>query len=193
MKVIAAVILGLVGASAHAQSFRIEERTDALTRETYLQAKGMKLCQIKSAGFAAQCATLEMAWQPSHPELVALRIEMPTLTSVLEVAVNVDGQVRRYGAEVPVTDINYDSGLRMAAGLGFSSANLFVLPVEVLRSLASDPDAAILRVSGTHTSIDFDFRRKAKMKGLPADELRKFLESVEEEKAASGGPKANAE
>lgn len=76
------------------------------------------LCQVKSAGFAAQCATLQLAWELSTPDLVAVRVEMPTLTSVLEVAANVDGAIRRYGAEVPVTDIDYDKGLKMAAGCG---------------------------------------------------------------------------
>jgi hypothetical protein len=174
----AGLILLLVAVNADAQRFKIEETTDALSRETYLRATGLKLCQVKEAGFAAKCAALELAWHPSEPDLVAVRIEIPDLTSVLEAAANVDGTVRRYGADVPVTDIDYDSGMQVAAGAGFTSANVFVLPVAVLESLASDADSGILRVSGTHSSVDFDFWRKAKMRGLPADELREFLSAA---------------
>lgn len=179
MRLIVGLAFLLVATDAAAQRFRIEESTDALTRESYLQASGLKLCQVKSAGFAAQCAVLQLVWERSTPDLVAIRIEIPDLTSVLEVAARVGGEVRRYGAEVPVTDIDYSSGLQMAAGAGFSSANVFVLPIEALRSLSSDEDSGLLRVSGTHTSFDFDFWRKAKARGLPADELREFVTRIE--------------
>lgn len=181
MKFIIGLAALLLATDALAQRFSIEDRTDALTRETYVQASGLKLCQVKSAGFAAQCAVLQLAWEQSTPELVAIRIEVQDLTSVLEVAARVDGEVRRYGAEVPVTDIDYRSGLQMAAGAGFSSANVFVLPVEALRSLSSDAESGVLRVSGTHSSFDFDFWRKAKARGLPADELRSFLTRIEQD------------
>jgi hypothetical protein len=178
MRIIAVVILLMVAVNADAQRFEIEETTDRLSRETYLRAAGLKLCQVKDEGFAAKCAVLQLAWQPSAPDLVAVRIEIPDLTSVLEVAVNVDGTVRRYGADVPVTDIDYDRGLQVAAGAGFTSANVFVLPVAVLQSLASNAESGILRVSGTHNSVDVDFWRKAKMRGVPADELREFLKEI---------------
>jgi hypothetical protein len=179
MRAITGLILLLLAVNVHAQRFKIEETTDALSRETYLRATGMKLCQAKEAGFAAKCAVLQLAWHPSEPDSVAVRIEIPELTSVLEVAANVDGTVRRYGANVPVTDIDYDRGLQVAAVAGFTSANVFVLPVAVLESLASNADSGILRVSGTHNSLDFDFWRKAKMRGVPADELREFLDAHE--------------
>lgn len=178
-RIFVAVIFCSFAVQASAQSFKIEERVDALSRESLVQATGLKLCQVKSAGLAAKCAMLQLAWQRTKPDLVPVRIELPELTSVLEVAVNVDGTVRRYGAAVPVTDIDYDSALQRAAGLGFSSANVFVLPVEVLRSLASNAESGILRVSGTHSSVDFDFWRKAKMKGVPADELKEFLKRID--------------
>jgi hypothetical protein len=180
MKALFAVAL-LIASSAHAAGFgfRISEEHDAFTKASYLKASGLKLCQIRAAGFAAQCATLDLAWDRRDPGLVIVRLEQPGITSITEIAVNIDGNIQRYGADIPVTDFDYEpSLLRLSAYVAWSSANTFVLPVHALKAIAASKDNGVIRVLGTHAATDYDFYRKARAKGVPADELARFLEAL---------------
>ncbi len=173
MKRIATVVLLFLACNANAQSFKIEEQTDMLTKETYISAGILKLCQTKNAGIIAKCAQLKFAWNPKMPKYVAVRIDIPDIASVLNVSVNIKGTIQTFDADEP-TDIQpyYEKYTR--------SGNTFIMPLEALRALCSDPNYGIMRVSGTHSSYDYDFWRKAKMKGLPSDELREFLDKISE-------------
>jgi hypothetical protein len=55
-----------------------------------------------------------------------------------------------------------------------SSTNDFVLPVAALKSLA-ETEPSLLRVCGVHDCVALDFRRRAKFRGLPVDELNQLL------------------
>jgi len=175
--VVAAVVMMLASVTADAK-LKIEKHVDRLTKQTVTQAKGLKLCQPRDAGAFGKCATLNLAWVADRPETIVLHLEFPDTVSILELAINVDGSVQVFKAATAVTDFDYDPNLAKTGVSGASSANTFLVPASALRSLCKDGASGIMRVSGPHSSIDFDFWRQAKMKGLPVDELREFLEAV---------------
>ena len=176
-QIIAVAFLTLASASSNA-ALKIEKRVDALTKKTLTIARDLKVCQIKTAGMMAKCAALDLTWTDEMPDSIAVRITFPETVSVQQLAINMNGEVQRFDATTAVTDFNYDKNLPTYTGSGASSGNTFLVPVTALRSLCKDADSGIMRVSGTHSSIDFDFWRQAKMKGVPADELRQFLDAV---------------
>jgi len=162
--------------SAHA--FKIEQKQDEFTKASYIRASDLKLCQIKSAGFAAQCASLDLVWDPEMPEVVAIRLEQNGISGITQVAVNIGGDIQRFGADTP-TYFDYSRSIgRASRTLAWSSANMFLLPVSVLEAIAADQGNGLIRVTGLHASTDYDFYRKAKARGVPADELRKFLSAI---------------
>jgi hypothetical protein len=171
-----ALFLCVLSMSAHA--FKIEQKHDEFTKASYIRASDLKLCQIKSAGFAAQCASLDLVWMPDEPETVAIRLEQNGISGISQVAVNINGQIQRFGADLP-TDFDYNRSIgRASSTMAWSSANVFVLPVAALKGIAADQGNGIMRVTGIHASTDYDFYRKAKARGVPADELRKFLDAI---------------
>lgn len=171
-----ALVLCLVTLSAHA--FKIEQKQDEFTKASYIRASDLKLCQIKSAGFAAQCASLDLVWDPEMPEVVAIRLEQNGISGISQVAVNIGGHIQRFGADLP-TDFDYNRSIgRAYSTMAWSSANVFILPVSALQGIVADQGNGVMRVTGLHTSTDYDFYRKAKARGVPADELRKFLEYI---------------
>lgn len=177
MKITAFTVLCLVAFGANA--FKVEERRDEFTKASYVSASDLKICQVKSAGFAARCASIDLVWSRDEPGVVGIRMTQPDIQSITAIAVNIDGTIHRYGADVGVTDFNYDESLgRFASFMAWSSTSTFALPVRALEAIASDEDSGIIRVLGTHAATDFDFYRKAKARGLPADELRQFLEFI---------------
>jgi hypothetical protein len=167
----------LVSATADAK-LKIEKHVDRLTKQTITQATGLKLCQPRDAGAFGKCATLSLAWAAERPDTVQIHFEFPDTVSLLEMAINVDGSIQVFKATTSVTDHDYDPSLAKVGLSGASSANTFQVPVFALRALCKDASGGIMRLSGTHSKLDFDFWRQAKMKGLPADELREFLDAV---------------
>jgi hypothetical protein len=178
MRISCAVCMSLLISMAAYGKLKIEKSVDRLTKQTVTQAKGLKLCQPRESGAFAKCATLSLAWMPELPDSVALRLEFPETVSVQELAINVDGSIQVFKATTAVTDFNYDPNLARLGMSGASSVNTFLIPVAALRSLCKDAASGMLRVTGVHSSLDFDFWRQAKMKGLPADDLRQFLDEV---------------
>lgn len=174
-------LLTLATSSAFAGDFRftIAEQFDDFTKSTYLRGDGLKVCQVKKAGFVAPCATLDLVWDPAQPNVVGVRLERPEISSITGIAVNINGEIQRFAADVPVTDFDYNESLgRFMRFMAWSSANTFVLPVDVLKAIASNKENGVIRVTGTHAATDYDFYRKAKARGLPADELSKFIERI---------------
>lgn len=174
---IPALALCFVAFSAHA--FEIEEKHDEFTKSSYIYASGFKLCQVKSAGVLAQCATLQLVWLPDDPNTVAIRFEQNGISDISEVAVNLNGKIERFGADIPITGIDYSRSIgRASSAMAWTSANVFLLPVRALRAMVDDEASGILRVTGLRASTDYDFYRRAKMRGVPADDLRAFLAAI---------------
>lgn len=178
MRISGAVFMLLLTSMAAEAKLKIEKHVDRLTKQSVTQANGLKLCQPRDSGAFAKCATLSLAWVQDRPDSVALRLEFPEAMSIQELAINADGSIQVFKATTAVTDFNYDANLARAGMTGASSANAFLVPVVALRSLCKDATSGILRVTGVHSRLDFDFWRQAKMKGLPVDELRQFLDEV---------------
>ncbi len=178
MRTILSVLLLLLASMTVEAKLKIEKSVDRLTKHTVTKANGLKLCQPKESGAFAKCANLSLAWIEAQPDIVAVRFEFPETVSVQELAINVDGEIQVIRATTAATDFKYDPNLARVGASAASSANTFLVPVSALRALCKDANGGILRVSGTHSSMDFDFWRQAKMKGLPADELREFLDTV---------------
>jgi hypothetical protein len=177
MKILACLgVLLLFSAVTEAQvRFRIEEITDALTRETLLVAGDLMVCPVKGQGIA--CETLQFRWSQATPESITLRVEVTgQAVSISRLQMRVGDEVRSYSSETP-TDVNYSSGL--PGDLGLSSANAFVVPIIALKALA-EGDPSLLRVCSVHDCVDLDFRRRAKFRGLPVDELNQLLAAISE-------------
>ena len=181
MRQFAITLLLLFSAAASAQSFKIKEQTDPLTKQNMVVAESLKLCQIKDAGLMAKCAQLRFLWLPKHPDFVLVRVDIPEITSVLKLSINIDGDVKTFSSSEPITDINVYRGY----GISPTSGNSFLLPLTAFQSLANNKEFGIMRVTGTHNSIDYDFWRKAKARGLPADELRELLADLESRKSST--------
>ena len=177
MRILLVAVLMLASATADAK-LKIEKQVDRLTKQTITRAKGLKLCQSIDVGAFAKCATLTLAWTESQPEAVAIRLEFPDTVSIQEVAINVEGAIQVFKAPTTTTAFDYDRNLAQVGMSGASSANTFLLPVSGLRSLCKDATSGIMRLSGPHSSMDFDFWRQAKMKGLPVEDLRQFLDAI---------------
>jgi hypothetical protein len=171
-------ILLLVSSTTVDAKLKIETRVDRLTKQTITQADGLKVCQPRDSGAFAKCATVKLAWIATQADSVAIRLEFPETVSIQEVAINVDGVVQAFKATTASTDFGFDPNLARVGMSGASSANTFLISIAALRALSKDASSGILRVSGPHSSIDFDFWRQAKMKGLPVDDLRQFLDAV---------------
>jgi hypothetical protein len=126
-------LLLLLSATAQAQvKFRIEDETDALTRETVLAAGDLMVCPVKGQGIS--CETLQFRWSPATPDSVAVRVVLTgQITSVQELRLRVGDEVRTFKSDAP-TDIAHSTG--MPGTLGWSSTNVFVIPVEAIKSLA---------------------------------------------------------
>jgi hypothetical protein len=178
MRTILSIVLLLLASMTVEAKLKIEKSVDRLTKQMVSKANGLKLCQPKESGAFAKCANLALAWTEAQPDVVAVRLEFPETVSVQELAINVDGNIQVIKATTAATDFKYDPNLARVGASAASSANTFLVPVSALRALCKDANGGILRVSGTHSSMDFDFWRQAKMKGLPADELREFLDTV---------------
>lgn len=176
----AALWLAAMTAAGDADArFRISEEQDEFTKTSYLVGDGLKLCQPKSAGFAAMCATLQLVWRPSEPEVVGIRLEQRGIQNIDRIAVNIGGEISTYGASVATTDFNYEQVLsQLSTVMAWSSANAFVLPVSALEGICADEANGVIRVTGTHEVTDYDFYRKARGKGVPADELAEFLDAI---------------
>jgi hypothetical protein len=172
------VAIMMIASSTAAAKLRIETYVDRLTKQSVTHAKGLKVCQTREVGAFAKCAALTLSWVTDAPESVTIRLEFPETVSLQEMAINVDGAIRVFKAHTVATDFNYDGKLARVGMSGASSANTFMVPISALRALCRDSTSGILRVSGVHSSIDFDFWRQAKMKGLPVDDLRQFLDAV---------------
>lgn len=179
MKTLLSVLLALFAVTAHAAGFKISEQRDDFTRTSAVHGENLKLCQVRSAGFAAECASLHLVWRHEYPDVIGVRLESPGVSSITEIAVNIGGSIERFGADVLVTDFDYSHALANLSGsMAWSSANSFVLPVEVLKAIAAQKDNGIIRVLGTHSATDYDFFRRARARGVPADELRQFLDRI---------------
>lgn len=172
---ICAVALGLVlgGSTALAQSLKIEEKTDKLTQETMVIGGPLKVCKAEGI----KCASLILVWMPTAPETITVNVKVPEQMSVQRLQLRMDGEVRSFDSVQAITDTHID--YNSLFGITSSSANTFVLPVGALRALTEN-EPSLLRVSGVNDSVDFDFKKRAKMRGLPVDELRQFLTAIAE-------------
>lgn len=171
--------------------FKISEQHDSFTKSAYLRANDLKLCQVRNAGFAATCATVHLVWRAETPEFVGVQLQEPGLSSITEIAVNIGGEVQRFGARVPVTDFDYTRTLAGYTSLtSWTSSNSFVLPLAALEGIAASKENGVIRVTGTHASTDYDFYRKAKARGVPADELRQFIEAITKQAPADSRGKS---
>lgn len=151
--------------------FSIEEHRDDFTGTTYIVGDGLKVCPPKGI---TSCASLRIAWTQEDPDTALLRIEVHNATSILALSAKTPDGIVTFDADT-ITDID---AARVPSGLAWSSANTFAVPVRVLESIASSRETGTIRVTGTHSAIDFDFYRKASMRGLPVDQLRTFLQRI---------------
>jgi hypothetical protein len=168
---IIALTLVAIPAWAGPFGFSIEEHRDDFTGTTYIVGDGLKVCPPKGI---TSCASLRIAWTQEDPDTALLRIEVHNATSILALSAKTPDGIVTFDADT-ITDID---AARVPSGLTWSSANTFAVPIQVLESIAASRETGTIRVTGTHSSIDFDFYRKAKARGVPADELRKFLEYI---------------
>lgn len=151
--------------------FSIQEKRDDFTQSSFIHGSGLKVCQPKGWSY---CAVLDLLWYPDNPGEVLVRIERSgEPISMLELSVRMEEGIRTFESSTPVTNVQYDRYL--IGDQAFSSANSFFLPVDALESIASDKARGIIRITGTHTTLDLDFYRKASMRGLPIDNLKAFL------------------
>lgn len=175
--ILLAVLLSTVQ-TASAAGLKIKEKYDEFTKETYLESGSLKVCQPKSAGMAAQCATLRLYWRQSVPNIIKVRVELHGYTSITELAINVGGTITRYESAAPIT------GLENAGATHASSVNEFMVTAEDLSAISSSSDNGIFRVSGSDGHDDYDLYRKAGFgKDLPADKLREFVDRVRADRA----------
>ena len=163
----------LLGASAaHAQSLKIEEKTDAPTKESMLVGGPLKVCM--SAG--RKCAALTLTWSKQQPEVVSVFVELPNASvGIRQLELRMDGEMRTFESAV-AADVVYDAGNTVSHGQ-WTSANTFVVPLKAIQALAVQ-QPRILRVTGGQDTFDLDFDKRAKMRGLPADELQQFLTAI---------------
>lgn len=161
--------------TAFAQIFKVEARTDRLTHETFLEAKGLKVCQVKEAGFAAKCALLSIQWSPQDKDFVTVKVEIPEVASILKLIVRFDGKLETFDSLEQLSTHQIASQYSLDT---VSTANTFRLPLMILKHLSGGPDSGLIRVMGVNSQYDLDFFRKAKMRGVPADELKQFLHSL---------------
>lgn len=176
MKLLATIALAFpLACFAGPFGFSITQHKDEFTGETFTHGSDLKVCQPK--GIASTCAMLNLYWTPAEAESVVVRIDITGgFTSILSLSVRGDEGVRTFDAPTQVTDLTRHS--TAARAVNWSSGNSFILPVDALRAIANSQDHGLIRVTGTHSSVDFSFYRKASMKGLPVDHLRTFLAAI---------------
>jgi hypothetical protein len=167
-----AVLLTLVAFPALGLS--IQEHTDGFTGVSYVVASDLKVCPPKGI---TSCATVRMAWTKEDPETVLFRIEVHDTLSVLSLSAKTPDGIRTFNAD---TGTNLQA-TRVPAGFAWSSTNSFAIPLSVIESIASSRELGTIRVAGVHSAIDFDFYRKASMRGLPVDGVRSFLERIKKQ------------
>lgn len=168
-----AIVLTLIAFPAWAApfGFSIKELRDDFTGTTYIVGSDIKVCPPKGI---TSCASVQIAWTQEDPDTALVRIEIHNVTSVLALSAKTPDGIVTFDADT-ITDID---AARVPSGLAWSSANTFAVPVKVLESIASSREAGTIRVTGTHSAMDFDFYRKASMRGLPVDQLRTFLQRI---------------
>src|SRR5687767_8952787 len=130
-----AMALSLAATVAQTQSLKVEEKTDALTRESMVIGGPLKVC--KAEGFT--CASLKLGWKPTAPETIAVHVTLFELASIQRLQLRMDGEVRSFDSEHATTDTRYESNTLF--GGDFSSANTFILPVGALQALATEEPA----------------------------------------------------
>ena len=174
-------ILLLIASAPALAGLKVKEIRDDFTGESYFRSGKVKLCQPKSRGGLATCASLIFVWKPIKPTVVLMQVTVLDIRSLSQLETRIDGEIDRIESDRLFTDMSVDP-FAISSSTAAESANVFTIPVSSLRAIASSPEDGKVRISGIDSVTTYDFHRRTGMgKTTPAMRVAEFLAAIEAE------------
>lgn len=173
------IILLMIASTPALAGLKVKEIRDDFTGESYFRSGKVKLCQPKSRGGMAKCASLMFIWKPTKPTVVLMQVTVLDIRSLSQLETRIDGEIDQIESDQLFTDMSVDS-FAISSSTSAESKNVFRIPVSSLRAIASSPENGKVRISGIDSATTYDFHRRTSMgKTTPAMRVAEFLAVIE--------------